>query len=75
MRDEFISKTNNSSTVIIANTSNSNIKTIMSDNEYQDRLYNLLYNRNFILNEKCSDFVLTYKCLICIIIIINPGGR
>lgn len=42
MRDEFISKTNNSSTVIIANTSNSNIKTIMSNNDYQDRLYDFL---------------------------------
>lgn len=42
MQDEFISKTNNSSTVIIANTSSSNIKTIMSDNDYQDRLYNFL---------------------------------
>jgi hypothetical protein len=49
MRDTFNSKTNKNSTVIIANTSNSNIKSIMEDNNYKDRLYELLkkeYNRS-----------------------------
>ena len=42
MSDKFISKTNPNSTIIVANTSNSNIKSIMEDSDYQDRLYNLL---------------------------------
>lgn len=42
MADEFRSKTNPNSTVIVANTNNSNIKTIMEDDNYQDKLYNLL---------------------------------
>lgn len=42
MRDEFRSKTNPNSTIIIANTSSSNIKTIMEDKDYQDKLYELL---------------------------------
>lgn len=42
LRDEFHSKTNLNSTVIIANTSSSNIKTIMEDDDYKDKLYNLL---------------------------------
>ena len=42
MRDEFRSKTNPNSTIIVANTSNSNIKTIMEDQDYQDKLYELL---------------------------------
>ena len=42
MSDEFRSKTNPNSTVIVANTSNSNINSIMEDSNYQDRLYNLL---------------------------------
>ena len=49
MRDEFRSKTNSNSTIIVANTSNSNIKTIMEDTDYQDKLYKLLkteYKRN-----------------------------
>ena len=37
MRDEFHSKSNINSTVIIANTSNSNIKTIMEDLNYKDK--------------------------------------
>lgn len=44
MRDEFRSKTNINSTVIVANTSNSNIKSIMEDDNYQDKLYKLLNN-------------------------------
>ncbi len=39
MADEFRSKTNPNSTIIVANTSNSNIKSIMDN---QDRLYNFL---------------------------------
>lgn len=49
MRDEFHSKSNINSTVIIANTSNSNIKTIMEDLNYKDKLYNFLkeeYNKS-----------------------------
>ena len=42
MRDEFRSKTNPNSTIIVANTSSSNIKTIMEDKDYQDKLYKLL---------------------------------
>lgn len=42
MSDEFRSKTNSNSTVIVANTSNSNIKSIMEDSNYQDKLYDLL---------------------------------
>lgn len=41
MKYEFKSKTNNN-TVIIANTSNSEIRTIMNDDNYKDKLYNLL---------------------------------
>lgn len=40
--DKFISNNNPNSTVIVANTSNSNIKSIMEDTNYQDKLYNLL---------------------------------
>lgn len=49
MKDRFESKNNKNSTVIIANTSNSNIKSIMEDDNYKDKLYNLLkneYNRS-----------------------------
>lgn len=49
MRDEFRSNTNPNSTIIVANTSSSNIKSIMEDSDYQDKLYNLLkqeYNRS-----------------------------
>lgn len=49
IKDTFVSKTNNNSTVIVANTSNSNIKSILNDNEYKDKLYNLLlkdYNKS-----------------------------
>lgn len=49
MKDVFVSKTNKNSSVIIANTSNSNIKTIMEDNDYKDKLYLLLktdYNKS-----------------------------
>lgn len=42
MRDEFRSKTNPNSTIIVANTCNSNIKTIMEDQNYQDKLYEVL---------------------------------
>ena len=42
MRDEFRSRTNPNSTIIVANTSSSNIKTIMEDKDYQDKLYELL---------------------------------
>ena len=42
IRDEFKSKSNPNSTIIVANTSNSNIKSIMEDTECQDKLYNLL---------------------------------
>ena len=47
--NEFRSKNNINSTVIIVNTSSSNIKTIMEDSNYQDKLYGLLksnYNRS-----------------------------
>lgn len=49
MRDEFKSNTNPNSTIIVANTSSSNIKSIMEDSDYQDKMYNLLkqeYNRS-----------------------------
>ena len=49
MKDKFESKNNKNSTIIVANTSNSNIKTIMEDKNYKDKLYNLLkkeYNRS-----------------------------
>lgn len=49
MKDKFISKNNKNSSIIIANTSNSNIKSIMEDKDYKDRLYELLkseYNRS-----------------------------
>ena len=42
MSNEFRCKTNPNSTIIVANTSNSNIKSIMEDSNYQDRLYDLL---------------------------------
>ena len=44
IRDSFTSKTNKNSTVIVANTSNSNIKSILNDKEYKDKLYTLLAN-------------------------------
>ena len=44
MRDRFVSKSNKSSSIIIANTSNSNIKSIMEDDDYKDKLYELLKN-------------------------------
>ena len=44
IRDSFTSKTNKNSTVIVANTSNSNIKSILNDEEYKDKLYTLLAN-------------------------------
>lgn len=49
MKDKFASKSNKNSVVIIANTSNSNIKSIMEDKNYKDKLYELLmheYNRS-----------------------------
>ena len=49
MQTEFRSKNNPNSTVIVANTSNSNIKSIMEDENYQDKLYKLLkteYNKS-----------------------------
>lgn len=49
MKDKFVSKSNNNSSIIIANTSNSNIKSIMEDKNYKDKLYELLkseYNRS-----------------------------
>lgn len=49
MRDKFVSKSNKNSSIIIANTSNSNIKSIMEDKDYKDKLYELLkneYNRS-----------------------------
>lgn len=49
MHDKFVSKSNNNSTVIIANTTSSNIKSIMEDDNYKDKLYELLkkeYNKN-----------------------------
>lgn len=49
IRDVFYSKSNINSTVIVANTSNSNIKSIMEDIDYKDRLYGILkkeYNRS-----------------------------
>lgn len=49
IRDKFISKSNNGSSIIVANASNSNIKSILEDNDYKDKLYNLLkyeYNRS-----------------------------
>ena len=42
MKDRFESKNNKNSTVIIANTSNSNIKSIIEDNKYRDSLYTFL---------------------------------
>lgn len=49
MKDKFESKSNKSSSIILANTSNSNIKSITEDKDYKDRLYELLkseYNRS-----------------------------
>ncbi len=48
MQHEFVSK-DNKNTVIVANTANSNIKTITFDNEYKDKLYQVLkseYHKN-----------------------------
>lgn len=42
IQHEFQSKTNINNTIIVANTSNSNIKSIIDDDEYKDKLYNLL---------------------------------
>lgn len=42
IKDSFKSKTNKNSTVIVANTSNSNIKSIITDNDYKDKLYSLI---------------------------------
>ena len=61
MSDEFRSKTNPNSTVIVANTSSSNIKSIMEDLNFQDKLYNLLkvdYKRSlkiYILWDRDAD--------------------
>lgn len=49
MKDKFVSKTNNRSSVIIANTSNSNIKSILEEKDYKEKLYELLkkeYNKS-----------------------------
>ena len=49
MQDVFKSKSNNTSTIIIANTANSNIKSIMENDNYKDKLYEILkkdYNRS-----------------------------
>lgn len=43
MQHEFVSK-DSENTVIVANTKNSSIKTIVDDAEYKDKLYNLLKN-------------------------------
>ena len=46
---KFISKTNSNNTVIVANTINSNIKSIMENTDYQDKIYELLrkdYNKS-----------------------------
>ncbi len=48
IQHEFISK-NNKNTVIVANTNSSSIKSIIDDNDYKDKLYNLLkkeYNKS-----------------------------
>lgn len=48
LQHEFISK-NNKNTVIVANTKDSNIKWLINDNEYKDKLYKLLkteYKKN-----------------------------
>lgn len=39
---EFKSKVNDNSTIIVANTANSNISSIIEDNNYKDKLYELL---------------------------------
>ena len=49
MQHEFQSKTNKNCNVIVANTKSSSIKTITDENEYKDKLYNLLkteFNKN-----------------------------
>lgn len=49
MQEKFVSKNANDSTVIIANTSNSSIKSILEDKEYKEQLYKLLkseYNKS-----------------------------
>ena len=42
LQHEFKSKSNKNSTVIIANTNSSSIKSIINDGEYKDKLYKLL---------------------------------
>lgn len=42
IKNEFRSKTNPNSTVIVANTDNSSIKSIMEDEDYKDKLYRML---------------------------------
>lgn len=42
MQNEFRSKVNPNSTVIVANTNSSNIKSIIEDKNYKDKLYDLL---------------------------------
>lgn len=49
IQHEFQSKTNKNCTVVVANTKSSSIKTIIDDDEYKDKLYNLLkmeFNKN-----------------------------
>lgn len=49
MKNTFVSKNNKNSTIIVTNTSNSNIKSIMEDEDYKDKLYKFLkeeYNRS-----------------------------
>lgn len=49
IRDSFKSKTNKNSTIIVANTSNSNIKSVLNDEEYRIKLYKILsedYNKS-----------------------------
>ncbi len=46
---QFQSKNNKNCTVVVANTNNSSIKTIIDNKEYKDKLYNLLkteFNKN-----------------------------
>ena len=42
--DIFKSKTNKNSTLIVANTSSSSMKSIFSDKDFEDKIYNMLYN-------------------------------
>jgi len=49
IKHEFRSKTNKNSTVVVANTKSSSIKSVLDDIEYKDKLYTLLkeeFNRN-----------------------------